>query len=160
MQIVYVGHKEIKADNIAQTGHVWKRGEVHEVADEKKALKLLEHSLIWADATNKNLKEIEKLLLPEMKAVPPEPRVSFMPKDPDSPFWEPFLVVVPPDVYKKLQSKKLIPVFMSPEAADALEASRNEPPNDAMPEETAPRRTGPKPQARETRQGLDTKKVA
>jgi hypothetical protein len=53
-RIVYIGNKEVKGDNVAQTGLTWTKGQVHEVSDEKKVAKLLEHNLIWRDATNKS----------------------------------------------------------------------------------------------------------
>lgn len=160
MKIVYIGIKEIKADNIAQTGLIWKRGEVHDVTDEKKALKLLEHSLIWAKVDNKSPEEIAALLLPEFKAVPPEPRVSFIPDARDaSPYWEPVVVVVPEDIHQRMQAKELLAVFMTAEDADAFDAWKKN--RDAAVTNTAPRKTGPKPQEKETKAGLDSaKKVA
>jgi len=160
MQVAYIGTKEIKADNVAQTGFIWKRGEVHEVADEKKALKLIEHSLVWANVTGKSPEQIAAMLLPELKAVPPEPRVSFIPQDPATPYWEPVVVVVPEEIFNKMQSKELVAVFMSPEDADAFGEWKLE--RDTRPGvDTSPKKTGPKMQARETKQGLDAaKKVA
>lgn len=158
MKVVYIGHKEIKADNIAQTGLTWTRGQIQEVADEKKAAKLLEHSLIWVSAEGKKPEEVTALLLPELAVVAPEPRVSLIPQDPASPFWEPVVVVVPEDVFKKMQSQELVSVFMKPEDADAFGEWKLE--RDTRP--SAPQKTGPKPQAKETRAGLDAaaKKVA
>lgn len=153
MEVAYIGTKEIKADNVAQTGFIWKRGEVHEVADEKKALKLIEHSLVWANVTGKTPEEIAKILLPELTLVPPEPRASFIPQDPASPYWEPFVTVVPEDVLKRLQAKELVPVFMSEADADAFGEWKLE--RDTRP--SAPQKTGPKAQAKETKAGVDTK---
>lgn len=152
MQVVYVGLKEIKADNIAQTGLIWKRGEVHDVADEKKAAKLLEHPLIWQDVSGKKSEEIEALLLPEFVAVAPEPRVSFVQESGDSPFWDPHVVVVPEEILKKLQSKELEAYFLTPEDADLFSLWKKE-----LTKETAPKRTGPRAQQKETKPGLDTK---
>ena len=117
MKIVYIGNKEVKADNIAATGLTWTKGEIHEVSDEKKALKLLEHPLIWRDAD----KPYE--LIPELKAVDPSPRVNLIPQGGEnvSPYWEPVTIVVTVEVFKKMQDKSLIAVFMSNEDADAFE---------------------------------------
>ncbi len=153
MQVAYIGTKEIKADNVAQTGFIWKRGEVHEVSDEKKALKLIEHKLVWVNVTGKSPEEIAAALLPELKVVPPEPRVSFIPQDPASPYWEPVVVVVPEEMFKKLQTKELVPVFMTDADADAFGEWKLE--RDTRP--TAPAKTGPKPQAKETKVGTDSK---
>lgn len=153
MKIAYIGIKEIKGDNIAQTGLVWTRGQVQEVADEKKALKLLEHPLIWANVEGKSVEEIAALMVQELKAVPPEPRVSFIPDAPASPYWEPFVTVVPEEVLKKLQTKELVPVFMSDADADAFSDWKLE--RDTRP--SAPAKTGPKAQAKETKVGTDTK---
>lgn len=153
MQIAYIGIKEIKGDNIAQTGLVWTRGQVHEVADEKKSLKLLEHSLIWAKVDGKSAEEIAGLMVQELKAVPPEPRASFIPDAPASPYWEPFVTVVPEEVLKKLQAKELVPVFMSEADADAFGEWKLD--RDTRP--SAPQKTGPRAQAKETKAGTDTK---
>lgn len=158
MKIVYIGHKEIKGDNIAQTGLTWTRGQVHDITDEKKAAALLEHKLIWASADGKSPEQVAAMVLPELKAVPPEPRVSFIPENAVSPFWEPVVVVLPEEMFKKLQAKEIVSVFMSPEDADAFGDWKLE--RDTRP--AAPAKTGPKPQAKETKAGLDAaaKKVA
>lgn len=150
-KIVYIGHKEIKADNVAQTGVVWTRGQVQEIVDDKKAEVLLKHPLIWKDADGKKPEEIQELLLPELAAVAPEPRVSIIPQGDTSPYWEPVVVPVPADVFTKLQTKDLVAVFMTSEDADAFAEWKLE--RDTRP--SAPQKTGPKPQAKETKPGLD-----
>lgn len=163
-KVVYVGTKEIKADNVSGTpaspgtGLIWTRGQVHEIQDEKKAAKLLEHPLVWRDATELSEAEVAALLLPELKAVPPEPRVSFVPDVTATPYWEPVVVVVPEEVLKKLQAKELVPVFMTDVDADVFADWKLD--RDTRP--SAPAKTGPKTQARETKVGLDAapKKVA
>lgn len=158
-KVVYVGTKEIKADNISGTptspgtGLVWTRGQVHEIQDEKKADRLLEHPLVWRDASNLSDADIAALLLPELKAVPPEPRVSFIPETSATPYLEPAVVVVPEDVLKKLQAKELVPVFMTDADADAFAEWKLE--RDTRP--SAPAKTGPKAQAKETKPGTDSK---
>lgn len=116
MRVVYIGLKDLKADNVAATGLVWKRGEVLEVTDEKKAAKLMDHPLIWRDAD----KPYE--MLAELKVVTaPEPRVNLIAEGKDaSPFWEPVIIPVPTEVFKRLQDKSLIAVFMTASDADAF----------------------------------------
>lgn len=133
MKIVYVGLKPLKTDGVAGTGLTWTRGEVHDVEDEVKAAKLLEHPLIWKDAS----KEFE--LMPEPKAVPPEPRVSIIPSGEVSPYWEPVVIPVPAEVFAQLQKKELLAVFMSESDADAFAEWK------IKNEDTAPRNTGPLP---------------
>ena len=111
MKIVYLGNKEIKADNVAASGLVWTRGQIHEVEDAVKAAKLLEHPLIWADAG----KEYE--LLPQLAAVSEKPVAKFIAKD--SPFLDSFILQVPDEILKQLHDKSLIPVFMTTADADA-----------------------------------------
>lgn len=135
MKIVYVGTKPQKGDNVAQTGLVWTRGQIHEVADEKKAAKLLEHPLSWADA------EKDYNLVPELKAVDPTPRVNVIPANAVSPFWEPVVVTVPEDVFIGMRDKKLVAVFMTSEDADAFAEWKLE--RDTRPEDTSPKNTGP-----------------
>lgn len=159
MKIVYVGLKEMKADNIAGTGLTWTRGEVHEIADEKKCAKLLEHPTIWADVTGKNAEEIAAALIPAPHVVPPEPRVSFAPTESVSPYWEPVVIVIPGEVFERLQKQELQAVFMTPADADAYSDWKLE--RETRPaDEVAPKNTGPKAQARETKAGLESKKAA
>lgn len=132
MRIVYIGNKEAKYDNVAQTGFTWTRGEIHEVEDEKKALKLLEHTLIWADADK------AYSLTPELKAVDPTPRVNFIPADATSPYWEPVVIPVPNEVFAQLRDKKLIAVFMTDADADAFQEWKAAGPDDTSPKETGP----------------------
>lgn len=154
MKIIYIGHKSIKTDNIAATGLTWQRGEVHEVADEKKAAKLLEHKTIWADATGKSDAEIAAMLLPELKAVPADPIVRVIPEG--DAFMDAFVMVVPVEVLRELHNKNLTAVFMKPVDADAFAEWKLE--RDTRPEaaDTAPVKTGPKTQARDTKAGLDS----
>lgn len=151
-RIVYIGNKEVKGDNVAQTGLTWTKGQVHEVSDEKKVAKLLEHTLIWRDATNKSDAEIAALLLPPLKAVQPEPKVSLIPEVAASPYWEPVVIPVPAEIFEKVQKKELVAVFMTSEDADAFGDWKLE--RDTRPVDTAPKNTGPKAQ------GLEKKKVA
>lgn len=150
MRIVYVGTKEIKADNVTATlatpgtGLVWKRGEIHEVANEKQALKLLEHP-VWKNADEKYE------LMGEPVAVPAQPRVVVQPESTGSQsFWEPEIIVVPAEVFKKVQAKELQVVFMTQEDADAFSEWK-------LDRDTSPRNTGPRPQAKDTKVGLDSK---
>ena len=163
MRIVYVGLKEFKADNVGGTGLTWKRGEVHEVEEEEKAAKLLAHPLIWQDADSKYE------LLPEPVVVPPEPRLSFMPADAQSPYWEPIVMTVPTDVFTKIQKKELVAVFMTSDDADLFSEWKLERENQR---DLSPKNTGPTPdpskmdrRSREykewvSKQGLEEKKVA
>ena len=146
-KIVYVGLKEQKADNIAGTGLVWTRGEVHEIDDEAKAAKLLAHPLIWQDASQKYE------LIPEPAVVKPEPRISIIPANQDSPYWDPIVSVVPADTFARIQKKELVTVFMTAEDADAFADWKLN--MVAKLENTAPAKTGPKPQAKETKPGLE-----
>lgn len=152
MKIVYVGTKESKGDNIAATGLVWARGQIHEVEDEVKCAKLLEHPLIWRNADE------QYELMPELKAVTPVPVVKIIP-DATDPFVDPFIAAVPVDVVKKLHAKELIPVFMSSADADAFAEWKLE--RDTRPDE-APRETGPAVErvdkrTKEYKQGLNPK---
>lgn len=135
MRIVYVGLKDLKADNVAGTGLVWTRGQIHEVEDAAKAAKLLEHKLIWQDADSKYE------LVPEPKAVPPAPRVSIIPKDAVSPYWEPVVMAVPEEVFAGLQKKELVAVFMTEVDADKFADWKIEQDNGT---DTSPKNTGPK----------------
>lgn len=148
MKVLYIGHKSIKTDNIAATGLTWQRGEVHEVADEKKAAKLIEHKTIWADATGKSDVEIADMLLPALKAVAPEPVVRVIPEG--DAFMDAFVMVVPVEILRELHSKNLTAVFMKPVDADAFAEWKLE-------RDTAPKNTGPKVQARDTKAGLEVK---
>ena len=139
MKIVYVGTKEVKGDNVAATGLTWRRGEVHEVMDEKKCAKLLEHKLIWQNADGKSAKQIEAMLLPELKALPPDPIVRVIPND--DAFMDAFVLPVPVAVLRELHNKTLTAVFMKPVDADAFADWKLE--NDTRPD-TAPKNTGPK----------------
>lgn len=145
MRIVYVGLKEMKADNVAGTGLTWKRGEVQEVADEKKAAKLLEHPLIW-----KNADEAFELL-EEPKVVPAEPRVSLIPKEARQNYTEPIIIPVPAEVFDRVQQKELIAVFMTIQEADQFSEWKDQKDN------TAPANTGPRvdKRTREYKQGLE-----
>jgi hypothetical protein len=151
-KIVYVGLKEIKGDNVAQTGLTWARGQVRDVVDDAKAVLLLKHPLIWQDASGKNEKEIAALLLPEFKAVAPIPAVNVVAEG--AAVWDPFTVPVPNDVLGKVRAGELIPVFMTEADADGYADWKK------MEADTAPKNTGPKPQAKETKMGLDTKPKA
>lgn len=49
-RVMYIGSKPSKPDNIAGTGLNWTPGQIHEMTDDAKALKLLQHSAVWVDA--------------------------------------------------------------------------------------------------------------
>lgn len=136
MKIVYVGLKEMKADNIAGTGLVWTRGEIHEVEDPVKAAKLLEHTLIWQNA------DAKYELLPAPAVVQPDPRVNIIPSASASPYWEPVVIPVPGDVFARLQKKELVAVFIKADEADAYADWKLA--RDKQLSDTAPAATGPK----------------
>jgi hypothetical protein len=115
MNIVYIGSKPNKADNVAKTGLVWNPGEVHEVADEKMAAKLLEHPTIWADASKDYSMHKPMALAPE----PTPPKVMLTPED-NVGLWDPISIVVPTDLFLKLQSKELTVAFLTEADADAF----------------------------------------
>lgn len=133
MRIVYLGTKEVKGDNVAKTGLVWSRGQILEVEEPEKAAKLLEYPEIWADA------EKDYTLAEPPKPREQNPQVNVIPQDATSPYWEPVVIPIPGDVFKQVQEKSLIPVFMTPEDADAFSAWKRER------DDTAPRNTGPIP---------------
>lgn len=149
MKIVYVGHKEQKGDNVAATGLVWRRGEIHEVEDSAKAAKLLEHGLIWRDATGKSDAEIGAMLLPVLAPVKETPVVKILPTDSGV---DSFIVKAPSDVLLRLHAKELTVVFMSEADADAFADWK-------LNHDTSPQNTGPTPEkvdkrTREYKQGL------
>ena len=135
MKIIYVGLKQQKADNVAGTGLVWTRGQIHEVEDAVKAAKLLEHPLIWQDADSKYE------MVPEPKAVAPSPRVSIIPQDSVSPYWEPVVMTVPEAVFVGVQKKELVAVFMTNADADRFADWKLEQDKGI---DTSPKITGPK----------------
>lgn len=140
MRIVYRGVKEQKGDNVAGTGLVWTRGQIHEVEDEEKAAKLLAHPLIWADASQKYE------LVPEPVVVKPEPRVSFTPADAKDAFWDPIVIPIPAEVFARLQKKELVSTFMTPDDADAFAAWKlTQAKAVEAAADTAPKKTGPTP---------------
>lgn len=48
MKIKYIGHKDRKTDNVADTGTVWLgHGDVQEVEDPRAAQKMLVHKEVW-----------------------------------------------------------------------------------------------------------------
>src|SRR5260221_14524254 len=134
-RIIYLGAKEIKADNVAQTGLTWSRGEVREVVDDKKAELLLKHPRVWADADK------EYQLQPEITlAHESQPMVSIIPQDAGglSPYWEPVILAVTAEIFTKMQNKEFIAVFMTPDDQDAYAAWKK------LEADTAPKKTGPK----------------
>ena len=134
MRIVYCGLKEIKADNVAASGLVWTRGQIHEVEDVVKAEKLLGHPLIW-----KNADEPYELL-PELKPVPADPRVHVVPSNSADAFWDPIVIPVDAEVFKQLQEKKLIAVFLTADSVAAFDDWKLE--RDTRPD-SVPQNTGP-----------------
>ena len=157
-KIVYLGSKEVKADNIAGTGLVWTRGAIKEVEDDVKAELLLKHAGVWADAAKPyTLAPLIALAEPVQAPIAdPELKVEFVPNAVgiDGPSFKPVTIVVTPEEFQKLRDKEWIAVFMSPTQADAYELWRK------MEEDTSPQRTGPKPQDKETKAGLDSPKKA
>lgn len=117
-KIVYIGNKPQKSDNVAGTGLSWTPGQTHEVEDDKKAEKLLEHTSVWADASKPF--EVRKPLA--VADAPPPAQVKIIPQGGEevSVFWEPIVIPVPGHIFKKLQDKELQAVFMSPVDADAF----------------------------------------
>jgi hypothetical protein len=156
-KIVYIGSKAVKADNVAGTGMIWTRGETKDVVDDTKAELLLKHSGVWADA-NKPFELAPIVGLADVVQAPtpePEPKVEFMANAGDlGRTFKPVTIVVKPDEFQKLRDKEWIAVFMSPTEADAYALWKK------MEEDTAPKRTGPKPQDKETKAGLDGAKHA
>ena len=145
MKVVYIGRKDVKADNVAGTGLIWTRGQIHEVEDEAKAAKLLEHALTWKDAGKKY--ELAKELAP----VDPVPRINVVPENMDpNLYWEPFVIPVSATVFNALRENKVEAVFMTPEAIREYDAWKIS--------DTAPKQTGPRPQDKETKAGLDSAK--
>ena len=119
MKIVYVGRKSQKGDNVAGTGLIWAPGDVHEVADAKKANQLIEHKGVWADAD----KPYELAKEPARAEAGLEPRVEILPTGGAMPGnWEPIRETVDKDVFQKLQSGELTLLFVTPEDADAFSA--------------------------------------
>lgn len=120
MRVVYIGHKDQKGDNVAQTGLIWVPGQIQEVADEKKAAKLLEHKEVWADADK------PYQMVPELKIVAPgiEPRLEILPTGGEfvSSHWEPLRLTVDKDVFARLRSEELTTLFVTPAEADAFAA--------------------------------------
>lgn len=51
MKIKYIGSKDEKPDNVADTGLVWQQGETLEVEDMAAARKLLRHAGVWVEDT-------------------------------------------------------------------------------------------------------------
>lgn len=147
IKVVYVGLKEVKSDNVAQTGLIWTRGQVHEIADDAKAAKLLEHPLIWKDAS----KAYE--MLKEFTPVDPSPRINVIPDGmpTEGVYWDPFVIPVPAAVFDGVRNGSLQAVFMAPADADAYAAWKE------LDKETAPAKTGPTAQDKETRPGLESK---
>lgn len=124
-RIVYIGNKPLKVDNVAKTGLTWTRGDIHEVEDEPADI-LLSHPTIWADAS------AEYSLMPELNVVSlPEPKVVL--RDQDTTM-DNYILDVPSALLKKLHSKELIPIFMSPEDADDFEMWKLD--RDTAPKET------------------------
>jgi hypothetical protein len=153
MKIVYIGLKDIKADNVAGTGLFWKRGDIHEVADPAKAAKLLEHKLIWANADEKYE------MIPEPTIIPSVPRVQFFPAKSDAPYWEPIILTVSPETFEKLRAKELTAIFVEQGEVDEFAEWKLD--KATRPDVTTPQETGPRPQDKETRPGLEkAKKVA
>ena len=125
-KIVYIGLKPYKGDNVAGTGLTWTRGEIHLIEDEVKANKLLEHSETWADA------EKEYAMVTEPKGLEPvniEGEVQIAPEGGHDATvnWEPIKIVVPSEVFKKLQDKELEAVFMSKEDIESYIKWRDNP---------------------------------
>lgn len=119
-RVVYIGNKPMKADNVAKTGITWQRGEVVEIENEEQAAKLLEHPHVWADADS----DYKLLEVPAEDKPEPEPRAVIVPQGgvEVSPYWDPITIVVPAEIFKSLQDKETIAVFMKSADADAYQA--------------------------------------
>lgn len=157
MDIVYVGLKDLKGDNLAGTGLTWARGQIHKVEDEKKCALLLKHDLIWRNATGKSPEEVKAMLIQPPAEVPPEPRVSIISEGNRAAFADPFIIVVPDDVFQKLRVNELTAVFMSDDQADAFKRWQDAQ-VDTSPKKTGPRRKDGDPLGLPTKAGLDAVK--
>ena len=104
MKVVYIGLKPQKGDNVAGTQLVWAPGQVHEIADEKIAAKLVEHADIWADAAKPY-----KLLEQGDPSRAPLPSVTITVPGAK------FIVEEPPEVLSGIAQGALIAVFMTKE---------------------------------------------
>ena len=80
------------------------------------------------------------------------PAAKFVPTSGE--YKNPVVVEVTPEEFQKLRDKQWIAVFMSPTQADSYELWK------LMEEDKAPKNTGPKPQDKETKLGLDSAKKA
>jgi hypothetical protein len=157
MDIIYVGLKNLKGDNIAGTGLTWARGQIHKVEDEKKAALLLKHDLVWRDATGKSEEETQAMLIQPPAEVPPEPRVSILSEGNRAAFADPFIIVVPDEVFLKLRVNELTAVFMTDDQADAFKRWQDAQ-MDTGPKRTGPRRKEGDPLGLPTKAGLDAVK--
>lgn len=141
MKIAYIGTKELKADNVAKTGLVWEPGQALEVKDVEAAKKLLEHPTIWIDTTGKSQAQIEELI-PKLSLVASEPRVSFVPVEQENKHFDPIVWPIPTEIYQQIKDGKLNAIFMTSEDADAFTEWKMK----AISQDTAPVKSGPKPQ--------------
>ena len=108
-KVVYIGLKQHKADNVAETGLTWERGQIHEVADEKKAALLLAHKGIWANAD-----EPYKVLEAE-DVKPPAPVVTVTVPGAR------FEIGQPAEVVAGIARGEYVAVFMTPKEKQAFE---------------------------------------
>lgn len=110
MKIVYVGTKPQKADNVAETKLIWTPGQIHEVADDLKAAKLLTYQDIWADADKpykvRDPSEAPKPLPPAVTVTVPGAR---------------FVIGKTDEEIREIAAERLIPVFMTKADAEAFE---------------------------------------
>ena len=114
-KVAYIGLKPTKSDNVAGTGLTWQRGQVHDIVDDAKAAKLLEHKNVWVDGSDET--KIVLLQAPEPVALPAQ--VVFTTGRTDQ---APIIETVDDQVYAMLQTKALVPVFMSVEDYDQFRA--------------------------------------
>ncbi len=132
-KILYIGLKQVKNDNVAETKLVWTRGAVVEVHDDTKAAKLCEHTDIWRDVTGKSPAEIKAMLRPiplPTLAEAPKPRVQVQPhggSDDASPFWDPIVVTVDAKLFADLQDGKCDVMIVTKEDIKLFERWKKEP---------------------------------
>lgn len=123
-KIVYIGPRDLKEDNVASTGLVWKHGQTHEVSDEKKAAMLLMHDTVWADAD----KDYKVAPMVQAAPEPSHPEVHIVPHGGEKVdlHWEPIVIPVPAEMFNKLRDKELEVVFMTTEDAESFKAWKEE----------------------------------
>ena len=109
MNIVYVGAKPMKSDNVAETKLIWERGQIHAVADEVKAAKLLSYKDIWADADKpyslRDPNEPPKAAPPTVTIIVPGAK---------------FVLDKTDEEVREIAAERLLPVFMTKADSNAF----------------------------------------